>query len=84
MARFKVGDYVTIARLGKYSTPDEWGYMLGKTAMVTNVFEKEPPVMYYIDTPRHNAWAEYELEPSKEHKVLEILRNYEKSRNNMD
>lgn len=83
MARFKVGDYVTIARLGTLSPADKWGHMVGKTVRVTGVYSDLPHDSYTVDYPGFDYWKEDELEPSKEHKVLEILRNYEKSRNNM-
>lgn len=58
--------------------------MLGKTVIIDGVSEDVNDIpLYRIDHETYDFWYEDELEPSKEHKVLEILRNYEKSRNNM-
>lgn len=76
MARFKVGDYVTITRLSNLSPPDKWGHMVGKTVRVTGVHSDLPHDSYTVDYPDFDYWKEDELEPSKEHKVLEILRKW--------
>lgn len=75
MARFKVGDRVTVVE--DYTVNNDY---FGKTGTITRITRKPYPYEVKFDDC-FDVFNEEELDHSKEHKVLTILREYEKRKN---
>lgn len=83
MRRFKIGDKVRIARIAEqFNVPKyqgkfaEWSSMIGQEYVIIGYDEMNGAEGYELDITTNGFWLDEELEPCKESKVHEILKNY--------